>query len=570
MFLQGNFKLLLFLYFLSDFVHSYDKNDGVKVKFSMKEKGKTNVDYVNFIPNYIFNFFRINIVKEYLGVPYARPPIDYFRFKRPHPHYNNITDDRVFKANTPATPCLQRHINTGVRRFDYYSFKNGTSEDCLQMNMWVPENKTGAVIVFFHGGDLVRGSASLDIYNGSFLAAYSKAIIVNVNYRLEVYGFAYLGRKTRIPGNMGLLDQQRALLWVNEHIKDFGGDPNKVTIFGHEAGAVAAAAHLHLKDKKLFKRVILLSGAFPSRRFTVSHFHVINRTKELGELMICKNQTNTLVEACLSQREVTTIHRFTNYIRHKEDYPLRHIFGISSSDRWFFTKNIAKLYIRDGVDILTGRNEDEGTQYFLDFIRKNFQHLENYKKNFDNALKEMEKINAKLFAKIAKEHKLKKEVEKNLVETYVKLTNKTYLIGPLLYHDMHSECDWHRFINKALSKPKNKIYSYIFKHIPKNEVLPHWLPNVVTGSDTEYIFGLPFREFRTKNYKFDNFTLEAALSVKMMNMVGRFADTGIPGEGWELSKKGLIKSAVLSSNYAYYGVLKHEVYKSHGRCRFFS
>lgn len=68
-------------------------------------------------------------------------------------------------------------------------------------------------------------------------------VVVTVNYRLNVFGFLCLDSQ-EVRGNFGLLDQYFSMLWVREHIKNFGGDSDKITLFGHSAGAASVALHM--------------------------------------------------------------------------------------------------------------------------------------------------------------------------------------------------------------------------------------------------------------------------------------------------------------------------------------
>uniref|UniRef100_A0AAF5D252 Carboxylesterase type B domain-containing protein n=1 Tax=Strongyloides stercoralis TaxID=6248 RepID=A0AAF5D252_STRER len=543
-------------------------NFHVNLIFTNRTKDKIVNVTVTYIPKKIYNITRINVVSEFLGIPFARPPTDYFRFKRPHPHFANSTGNNKFYANTPATPCTQKNLNTGIPKFDMYNTRSGHSEDCLQLNMWVPKIKTGAVIVLFHGGDLYRGSASLELYQGSFFAAYSRAIIVNVNYRLGIYGWAFLGRKTKIPGNMGLLDQNMALLWIRQHIRAFGGDPYKVTIFGHEAGAVTAATHLFAgASKNLYKRMILSSGVFPSRRYTLSHIRLFERTKEMGDLMYCKNQTSTLVEKCLGQRENTTIKRFVDYLRETEKNPLRHMFAIGNQDKEYFVREFSRLKIKKNVELMIGQTEDEGTHFFFDFVRRHFPHLSDHINTRDELMKEMNQINDLLIKKVSEEFKMSSETTNTLRNNYKYEGNKTYLVGPRLFHDMHFYCDWENFMKNILRKNVLKVYSYKFLHQPKNYKWPNWLHDVLSGSDMEYVFGLPFRNHT--GYDDDTFGNELVMSVKMMKIYGRFADTGNPHDSWEPCKNGSIKSAIFNLNLAKVGYIMHEEHKDNPKCLVF-
>jgi carboxylesterase type B len=115
------------------------------------------------------------------------------------------------------------------------------SEDCLYLNIYAPPptaNKRPKPVMFWiFGGNLQFGSASLERYNGGCLAARNDVIVVTINYRLNIFGFANSPELSRGTQNAGFLDQRRALLWVQENIAAFGGDPAKVLLFGESAGA---------------------------------------------------------------------------------------------------------------------------------------------------------------------------------------------------------------------------------------------------------------------------------------------------------------------------------------------
>ena len=133
------------------------------------------------------------------------------------------------------------------------------NEDCLILNIWSTGfNKKKPVLFWIHGGGFLSGTAYRETMNGSALATFD--IIVSFNNRIGPFGFLYGGNE-EAPGNVGWYDQLFALQWVKENIKSFGGDPNKITIFGNSAGGISVGFHL-ISDlsKGLFKRAIVQSG----------------------------------------------------------------------------------------------------------------------------------------------------------------------------------------------------------------------------------------------------------------------------------------------------------------------
>jgi len=115
--------------------------------------------------------------------------------------------------------------------------------------------------VWIYGGGFSAGSSTLDLYDGKVLAAKGDVIVASMQYRLGPLGFLFLGSESA-PGNAGLLDQQIALDWIHKHIAAFGGDPQRVTIFGESAGAASVGYHLLSPGSdNLFQRAILQSGS---------------------------------------------------------------------------------------------------------------------------------------------------------------------------------------------------------------------------------------------------------------------------------------------------------------------
>lgn len=122
------------------------------------------------------------------------------------------------------------------------------------------------VLVWIHGGGHSTGAASLDQYDGQQLVSSGNIVFVAIQYRLGPLGFMYLGERSGIPGNMGLLDQVKALDWISQNIQTFNGNPDEVTLMGESSGAHSVALHMiSPKSEGLFQKAILhSSGLNPS------------------------------------------------------------------------------------------------------------------------------------------------------------------------------------------------------------------------------------------------------------------------------------------------------------------
>jgi para-nitrobenzyl esterase len=145
------------------------------------------------------------------------------------------------------------------------------SEDCLTLNVWTPAVDGGRrpVMVWIHGGAFVNGAGSFILYDGRNLAERGDVVVVTINYRLGVLGYAshpaLRDDDSGACGNWGLLDQIAALRWVQDNIASFGGDPSNVTVFGESAGSISVCTLLGTPQAAgLFQRAIAQSGGVAS------------------------------------------------------------------------------------------------------------------------------------------------------------------------------------------------------------------------------------------------------------------------------------------------------------------
>ena len=252
-------------------------------------------------------------VASWLGIPYAKAPVGNRRFKAPE--YVDASD-KVFEAkyygkgaygSLGYPDCIQKQM----------------SEDCLFLNIWLNEDdKTPKkpVMVWIHGGAYVMGSGSQISYSGANLVqAQSDIIMVNINYRLNMYGFMDF---SSVPGGdafktapcNGLLDQAMALRWVHENIAAFGGDPGNVTIFGQSAGGGSVSILPVMKEaNRYFQKVIAQSGS-TTLAFPVGCEAAQGKTKALLEYTGCKTMDDimALSEEALQDAYVNAVGKFTS------------------------------------------------------------------------------------------------------------------------------------------------------------------------------------------------------------------------------------------------------------------
>ena len=205
-------------------------------------------------------------IRIFKGVPYAAPPVGPLRWKPPQPA---AKWSGTKAATSYGSHCMQPDI------YDDMIFHDpGRSEDCLTLNIWSPAKDKHAklpVMVWIYGGGFTAGSTSEARQDGENLA-HKGVIVVSMNYRLNVFGFFVHPELTaespqHASGNYGLMDQAAAIQWVHQNIKNFGGDPDKMTIFGESAGSFSVSAQMASPmAKDLFQRAIGESGGAFSQR----------------------------------------------------------------------------------------------------------------------------------------------------------------------------------------------------------------------------------------------------------------------------------------------------------------
>jgi para-nitrobenzyl esterase len=183
---------------------------------------------------------RAGRVKVWKGVRYAAAPVGDLRFRAPEPpdRWTEVADATAFGAACPQPSIPNVPLDLGAPQ----------GEDCLSLNIWASSDTRPGdrrpVMVWLHGGAYVLGSGSQPLYDGRRLAGGGSSggvVVVTVNYRIGAFGFldlsSFNSARQRFDSNIGLRDVLAALAWVRDNIAAFGGDPERVTLFGESAGA---------------------------------------------------------------------------------------------------------------------------------------------------------------------------------------------------------------------------------------------------------------------------------------------------------------------------------------------
>ena len=281
-------------------------------------------------------------VEIFTGIPYAKPPVGELRWKEPQDveNWTEVKDCSYF-----APRAMQVNSNPIVSSLvDMYAAKGwypdynmnpiqNMSEDCLYLNVWKPNtNETNLPILFYiHGGSLTSGTTAFDDYNGEEIARHG-VIFVNVAYRLGVFGFfaneeLQTESSHHTTGNYGLLDQIKALKWVNDNASYFNGDKNNITIAGESAGSSCVSALCTSPlAKGLFKNAIGESSSLaiknPPHTFTTlekakeSHKKIFDEFKCQNISDLRKVKASELVKSSIAPQQVV----LDGYVLEKQPY----------------------------------------------------------------------------------------------------------------------------------------------------------------------------------------------------------------------------------------------------------
>ncbi|KAK4119589.1 alpha/beta-hydrolase [Parathielavia appendiculata] len=311
-------------------------------------------------------------VSEYLGIPYAQPPVGSLRFQPPV-RYNgtqrvdgknfgfscipsNLT---AFDAEYPQELIEQFGI-TDVGLELIKSINNPgipVSEDCLTLNIWTkPQTgeKRKAVMVWVHGGTFISGSSAVPDYNGQFFAEQEDVVLVTINYRVSFFGFP---GNPHGPQNLGLLDQRLAVEWVRDNIAAFGGDPSRITLFGESAGGASVDHYTHaFASNPIIAAAISMSGTVTGirpRPAADAAYIWYNTTTALN----CGDASTTPPSQILSCMQSATPHQIVATLRNVINSPIPMPYSPTVDETLVFSS--PQTHPVAMIPLLIGNNDNE-------------------------------------------------------------------------------------------------------------------------------------------------------------------------------------------------------------------
>jgi para-nitrobenzyl esterase len=436
-------------------------------------------------------------VTAFKGIPYAEPPLGSLRWTAPRPPRRW---EGVRKADQFSDACAQVFPNGDFPK----------SEDCLYLNVWTAAKSAGAglpVMVWIHGGGLRVGSSREALYDGEELAKKG-VVVVTLNYRLGIFGFFAYPELTKesahhASGNYGLLDQLAALQWVQRNISAFGGDPNKVTIFGQSGGAFSVNAQVTSPlSKGLFRGAISESGGL-GMGFGRTALPSLEDSEKAGVKAAESVGAHSLAELrALPKEKLLEASGFPG----------------SNVDGWFFPESPAAIF-KEGkenkVTMMIGSNSDEG-QHFIRSPLPASEFVEHAQETYGNDATEYLKLypgDSDQSAKISQQHQFADGTalaEQHLAADVVRSGAKVFLYY-FAYLDVGSYNSEPPTLGLRLGADHGAELPYVFGLLnhwkataPENDlklqniVMSYWI-NFATGLDPNGA-GLPvWKPFRVSD-----------------------------------------------------------------------
>ncbi|CAH8442692.1 unnamed protein product [Dicrocoelium dendriticum] len=494
-------------------------------------------------------------VDIFYGIRYAQAPIGPLRFHKPvapRPEPN-----RVFSANELPASCSQPRdtMFQDCPAARMWQVNTPMSEDCLFLNIWVPSapldsasqpNEKLAVMLWIYGGSFYMGTSSLSVYEGRFLAARQNIIVASMNYRVGPFGFLYT-ESADVPGNMGLWDQRMAMKWIKDNIDSFGGDPERITLFGESAGAVSVSAHVISPwSHSHFTNAIMQSGTIYGNWALVTNAQALNRTARFTQLLGCNSYSLVDRISCLRKKSAVEILDAHDAMFDPSSYffvPFPPVL-----DNHFLPyENGQRLrqmsHLKPTGTLMYGMNKNEGSYFLLYAFVKNGNWKDDKTQLPITSREEYLQCLRKVLD-LDDDADNRPELTEPLIR-YTDFEYETYEYTPSLAlwtqrleaisSDRSFKCPTIRMASAVTSSyrfpgrrrsPTLPVYFYEFRHRTQSVQWPEWT-GTMHGYEIEYVFGIPFSpQFQATYYRFTD--EERQLSDMIMTYWANFARTGDP------------------------------------------
>ncbi|XP_068716110.1 pyrethroid hydrolase Ces2a-like [Montipora foliosa] len=457
----------------------------------------------------------IKNVNAFLGIPYASPPVNNLRFRPPKSP--DAWKPKIYNATSFRNVCAQYHapyFEKSTRLvWPEYAWNKHSSEDCLYLNVFTPRrNARNAseiypVIMFIHGGGYVFGTTTRHTTPGEVLPRFG-VVLVTIQYRLGPFGFMTTGDEAA-KGNWGMLDQVHALKWIQENIKAFGGDPNKVTILGVSSGGASVGLHmLSPLSKGLFHQAIMESGVELSPFAFRTVQEAVKKTKTTAKELGCVTENHPEMMECLRAKDTNEI------LKH---YPWQFVGPVIDN---FFIYDTPENLRRSGkfhsVPLIGGFNSNEGAhntpQTFYPPTEITPQVFKEFIEEFVKTFHQDDTTATLIEDAIEFQYTpwSKKRDSLTLREMIVDIQSDYYVSAPTLeVLGFHSQ--------------KAATFMYEFSHRSKWNTAEEW-KGVQHGDNTPYDFGAPFLNITSLNFTDE----DKNVSRLIMSLYANFAKKGVP------------------------------------------
>ena len=437
--------------------------------------------------NGIFVGRRKDSLLVFRGIPFACPPVGELRWKKPQPAPDG---EEVREAYWNGRTPIQTEWPS--ERASYYP----QGEDCLYLNVWIapeegPKGKT--VMVFIHGGSYGWGGTADPLYDGeNFVRAHPEIVLITIAYRVGLMGFVDFsqiegGEAFPDAPNLGIWDQIEALKWIRRNAEAFGGDPDKVTIFGESAGGGSVSILPFIPEAKgLFRRVIAESG---SAALTYSKEECADFTRRLIK------ETGAVDMRDLMLLSESKLMEFNEKLNYYNNFPQR--------DGVLIPEDPYEPY-REGrtadIDMLIGTNADE-TNYWINEVGGLIPFRIGLPIQYENDLRLLrpeDRERARQYMKMRGGYSLWK------ISGF--FTEIMFRLPAVRQAEEHS-------------RNGGKVYMYYWK---QHSCLPHL--RACHAVELAYVFG------NTEDTIYTGKPADPALSRQVQDQWVRFAETGDPGD----------------------------------------